>query len=86
MATAGDQVVRTYDYDISGPYGGVLSVTSEGGGRLTKTAGGWTVEILGKRKELTLRGRKILDLSISTPSPLQITGSAKLQRFSRSLF
>jgi hypothetical protein len=72
-------VTRTYDYDISGPYGGVLSVTSDGGGRLTKTAGGWSVEILGKHKELTFRGRKLVDLSISTPTALQVTGSLSRQ-------
>jgi hypothetical protein len=79
LANTGEQVTRTYDYDISGPYGGVLSVTSDGGGRLTKTAGGWSVEILGKHKELTFRGRKLVDLSISTPTALQVTGSLSRQ-------
>ena len=83
MASTGNSVTRTYDYDISGPYGNsVLAVTSEGGGgRLTKTAGGWNLEILGKRKILTWRGREIMNHSISTPSPIQITGG--LTRASR---
>jgi hypothetical protein len=77
MSSTGDQVTRTYDYDISGPYGGaVLAVTSDGGGgRLTKTAGGWTAEVLGQHKVLTWRGQQILNLNISTPQPLEITGS-----------
>lgn len=83
MANTGDSVARTYDYDISGPYGGmVLSVTSTGGGgRLTKTADGWNAEILGKNKVLTWRGKEMMNLDISTPEPLAITGS--LQRNGR---
>ena len=83
MSNTGDQVVRTFDYDISGPYGGaVLAVTSDGGGgRLTKTAPGWTAEILGKHKVLTFRGKQKMNLNISTPSPINITGS--LQRNGR---
>ncbi len=76
MSANGDSVTRTYDYDISGPYGGVLAVTSEGGGgRLTRTATGWTAEILGKRKVLTYRSREVMNLSISTPQPIEITGT-----------
>jgi len=83
MSNTGDQVTRTYDYDISGPYGGmVLAVTSDGGGgRLTKTAAGWTAEILGKHKVLTWRGQQKMNLNISTPAPINITGS--LQRNGR---
>ncbi len=77
MATTGDFVNRTYDYDIAGPYGGaVLSVTSDGGGgKLTKTAGGWSAEILGKKKILTWRNREVMNLNISTPQPIDITGT-----------
>lgn len=83
LANAGESVTRTYDYDISGPYGGaVLSVTSEGGGgKLSKTASGWNAEILGKRKILTWRGHERMNLSISTPQAIEITGT--LERASR---
>lgn len=59
---------------VDGPYGGVLAVTSEGGGgRLTRTATGWIAEILGKRKVLTHRARELMNLS--TPQAIEITGS-----------
>lgn len=87
MASTGDFVNRTYDYDISGPYGGaVLSVTSEGGGgKLTKTAGGWSAEILGKKKILTWRNREVMNLNISTPQAIEITGTlGRANRFVNS--
>ena len=55
--------------------------TFGGGGRLTKTAGGWTVEVLGKNKRFSRGGRELFNISTRTLTPISVTGS--LSRASR---
>lgn len=94
LSNTGDQIERTYDLTVSGPYGGSLNISSAahadyrgqsfgGGGRLTKTALGWDLEVLGKRKVLTRRERTLFDVQTRTTQPLQVTGS--LSRASRTV-
>jgi hypothetical protein len=86
MASVGNSVNRTYDLDISGPRGGVVSITSAtnadyngnsygGGGVLEKTSGGWEIEILGRHSALSKNGRQFFNISTRTLSNVQITGS-----------
>lgn len=92
LSNTGDQVERSYNLAINGLYGGVLNISSAshtdyrgntfgGGGRLIKTAGGWTVEVLGKNKRFTRAGRELFNISTRTLSPISVTGS--LSRASR---
>ncbi len=85
MANVGDNVVRTYNYTISGPRGGVVTNSSDikatydgtqlsGGAKLEKTATGHEVTIFGKHKSFVRNERELYDVSIETGSPLQITG------------
>lgn len=94
MNLPADYVVRTYDYTISGTRGGSLQVTSasatdyrgtsiSGGGKITKTLGGYTAQILGKHKILSFRGSEIMNHSMISLSASTITGT--LARSSRSL-
>jgi hypothetical protein len=86
LASTGDQVTRTYDLDISGPRGGVLAHQSAvsvdyrgtsygGGGRITKSASGWDLEVLGRHSQLSFRDREIFNVSVRTLAPLQISGT-----------
>ncbi|MCB0384500.1 MAG: hypothetical protein KDD43_03835 [Bdellovibrionales bacterium] len=93
MASASDNVTRTYDYTITGPRGGNLQVFStaltdyrgtsiSGGGKLTNTGSNWEVQVLGKNKILkTAGGVTIMSHSIRTLSNVTITGG--LSRSSR---
>lgn len=95
MNLNGDSVTRTYSLQRVGPRGGTLSVSSDakadyrggtaygGGGRITKTVSGHTLDILGKHKNLTIRGRSVYDISIKTIAPLQVTGG--LDRANRTI-
>jgi hypothetical protein len=95
MNATTDTVTRTYDLVRSGLHGGSLNTTSSaksdyrngsaygGGGRLTKTPSGFSLDILGKHKALTFRGRSVYDISIRTIAPLQISGG--LDRSSRNI-
>jgi len=88
----GDTVTRTYSVSISGPRSGTLTLSSNsasdyngatygGGGRLTKTASGWNIDVLGKHKSFSRRGFELFNISMRTTSPWQVTGS--LSRASR---
>lgn len=92
LATQGSTVTRSYDVTFSGVRGGSLSISSQskadykgnsygGGGRITTQSNGWTIEILGKHKTLTMGGMDVADVSIRTLAPINITGS--LSRVSR---
>jgi hypothetical protein len=81
-----DFVTRTYDIQISGARGGVVTHTSAlqsdyngntygGGGRLTKTAAGWALEIAGRHSNFVYRSRQLFDVSIRTLAPISISGS-----------
>ena len=95
MNLNGDSVTRTYNLQRVGPRGGTLTVSSDskadyrggsaygGGGRLTKTATGYSLDILGKHKNLSIRSRSIYDVSIKTIAPLQIIGG--LDRANRTI-
>ncbi len=86
LSTNGDSVTRTYDLEISGPRGGVVShqsaVASDyrgssygGGGRITKTNAGWDLEVLGRHSQMQYRSREVFNVSTRTLSAMQITGS-----------
>jgi hypothetical protein len=92
LSSTGDTVTRTYDLTLSGPHGGVATVSSAsasdyrgtnygGGGVLTKTASGYSVDVLGKHIALNFRSIPLYSVSIRTLSTLQLTGT--LSRASR---
>ena len=95
MATILNSVTRTYNYEIIGPRGGSLQMSSEpaqayegtsvsGGGRLTHIGDSqWQVELLGKHRTLSFGGQTIYDHSLRSGSPLTVTGS--LNRSSRQV-
>ncbi len=94
MNSTGDSVTRTYNLQRVGPRGGILNVSSDskldyrgqsygGGGRLSKTVAGFSLDVLGKHKALTFRDRPVYDISIKTISPLQIIGG--LARANRTI-
>lgn len=96
MVTDGSTLTRTYNLQRVGPRGGTLSTSSNskqdyrtsvsaygGGGRLTKISGGYSVEVLGKHKTLTIRDREVYNVSMRTTSALQISGG--LDRASRTI-
>ncbi len=86
LSITNDSVTREYDYSITGPGGGTLRVFStaqtdyrgnsiSGGGRLTRTASGWNVELLGKNKVLNgALGPELINYSLRTTTPVNITG------------
>ena len=88
MALVGDQVARTFDFELVGPRGGQMTVSSAehsnysdirvgGGAEITKTNLGWDLDILGKHKVFTRNGRVRMDKSIQTLSPLEISGGLR---------
>jgi hypothetical protein len=79
LAEAGQSITRTADFTLTGLYGGTLAVTSPGGGQtLTKTAAGYTYAVGGMQRVLKgPAGRTVFDISTSTTTPLQITGSSR---------
>ncbi|MFN8846796.1 MAG: hypothetical protein ACK5W9_08095 [Bdellovibrionales bacterium] len=92
LASLGSSVTRAYNVTFSGVRGGSLNISSQsatdykgnsygGGGRLTTQSGGWTAEILGKHKALSIKGVTVAQVSLRTLSPVNITGS--LSRVSR---
>lgn len=95
MNMTGDSVTRTYNLERVGPRGGTLNVSSDtkadyrgslsygGGGRITKTVAGFSLDVLGKHKALKVRDRAVYDISIRTISPLQIVGG--LERANRTI-
>ncbi|MCE3011236.1 MAG: hypothetical protein LW875_11560 [Proteobacteria bacterium] len=95
MTNNGDSVTRTYNVQFEGPRGATLSLSSAvetdyrgssygGGGRLTKTASGFDLEVFGRHSQLvSSRGRQLYDVSVRTLSPLSISGS--LSRSSRTV-
>lgn len=88
MVSTGNYVVRTYNTEISGPRGGVVYNSSDskedyrkgtsntygGGAKITKSASGHNLEILGKHKSFIKRGRELFNVSVRTLSPLVVTG------------
>ncbi|MFN7453622.1 MAG: hypothetical protein ACK5RO_03075 [Pseudobdellovibrionaceae bacterium] len=95
LSGAGDSVVRSYDLEYEGPRGATLNLSSAiqsdyrgtsfgGGGRLTRTASGYDLDVLGRHSRLVgPRGGEIYDLSVRTLSPLGISGG--LSRSSRTV-
>lgn len=95
MSLTGDSVTRTYNLERVGPRGGTLTVSSDsksdyrggaaygGGGKITRTAGGYSLEILGKHKSLSIRNRQVYDISIKTKTPMVVAGS--LDRSNRTI-
>jgi hypothetical protein len=94
LSSTGNTVTRTYNTTYSGPRGGQLTFSSalqsdykgnsySGGGRITRTAGGWNIDVLGKHKSFQWRGNTLYSVSMRTLAPHQITGS--LSRSSRVL-
>ncbi len=92
MGQTGDEVIRTFDYELIGPNGGQWQVTSlnhndyrgvtmGGGSKLVKTAAGYDLNILGKRRQFIKNAVLRLDKSVRTLEPLKVTGG--LDRNSR---
>lgn len=85
MSANGDSVTRTYNTEISGPRGGVVTNSSDaaqdyrgtsygGGAKITKTASGYNLDILGKHKRMQRNGRQLFDVSIRSLQSLEVTG------------
>lgn len=88
MNTAGDYVVRTYNTEISGPRGGVIYNSSDskedyrtgssntygGGAKITKSASGHNMDILGKHKRMVKNGRELFNVSVRSLQSLEVTG------------
>jgi len=81
----GDEVTRTYNYELVGPNGGQWQVTSlnhsdyrgvsmGGGSQIIKTINGYNLNILGQRRQFIKNGFLRLDKSIRTLAPLKVTG------------
>lgn len=94
LAVTNDTVTREYNVEISGPRGGVYTLSSAnatdyngqtygGGGELTKTAGGWEIDILGRHARFDRNGNNWMNVSVRTLTPLQVTGG--LGRASRTV-
>jgi hypothetical protein len=79
VVTEGDDVTRTADFTLTGPFGGTLAVSSDGGGQtLTRTAAGFEYSVQGMRRVLTSAAQRTLfDISTRTTSPLEITGTSR---------
>lgn len=86
----GDQINRTYNYNIIGPRGGIYAVSSDshrnykgvvvgGGGQLVKTPSGYEITILGKHKTYSKNNVRLYNTSIRTLSPLRVSGSLNRQ-------
>ncbi len=86
MSSNGDSVTRTYNTEISGPRGGVVSNSSDaaqdyrlgtaygGGAKITKTSLGYNLDILGKHKRMDRNGRQLFNVSVRTLQTLEVTG------------
>ena len=85
MNSNGDFVTRTYSTAITGPRGGVVSNSSDsasdyrgtsygGGAKVTKTAAGFNLDILGKHKRMDRNGRQLFNVSLRTLQSLEVTG------------
>ena len=95
LASNGDSVTRTYDLKFVGPRGGNVSHSSStasdyrgtsygGGGKITQTALGWDMDILGRHTSFVSgRGKELFNVSVRTLSSLKLTGS--LSRSGRSV-
>jgi hypothetical protein len=92
LTTVGDSVNRTYDLSIFGVRGGQIQHSSNlasdyrgpgmsygGGGKLTRTAIGWDLEILGRHSNLQFRDRELMNVSVRTLSPVAVTGALSRQ-------
>jgi hypothetical protein len=82
MAVAGDAVTRTASFSVTGLYGGMLTVTSPGGGQtLTRTATGFEYKVGGMERTLTgPAGRTLFDITAQTTAPIEVTGSSRADR------
>jgi len=82
LAVAGDAVTRSASFSVTGLYGGMLTVTSPGGGQtLTQTAAGFEYKVGGMERTLTgAAGRTLFDITTRTTTPLAITGSSRADR------
>jgi hypothetical protein len=89
MAALNSTVTRGYDLTFTGPRGGSLAITSEvnddyrggasygGGGRLTRTASGFDLEILGRHSVLNFKTRNLADVSVRTLQAVAINQVAR---------
>lgn len=89
MSLSGYSVKRTYDLTYTSAFNRQYSVSSAphedyqgnavgGGGVLTRTGSGWEIEMLGKRRIIKgRRGGTLMDVSITTASPIEIDGSLR---------
>lgn len=91
ISNVNDYVTRAYQIDITGPAGGVVTTSSAvatdynglsygGGGRLTVRAGYYDLDILGKHKTFTRRGRTLFNISMRTTTPIQLSTLSRAGR------
>jgi hypothetical protein len=83
MMNINDVVTRTADYQITGPRGATLAVTSPGGGQVvTRTgAAAFTYQVLGMERIATeASGKKLFDISTQTSSDIGVTGDSRSTR------
>lgn len=94
MSLAGDYVDRTYDVQITGARGGVVTHTSAvnadytgvnygGGGRLTKTNSGYELEVRGRHTRFERNSKQLFSVSVRTQQNLVFSGG--LNRNARTL-
>ncbi len=85
LSTDGDTVQRTYALAITGPRGGIVSLSSAsksdyrglsfgGGGKLTKVTGGHELAVQGRHTTFTYKGKPLYSTSVRTLAPITVTG------------
>jgi hypothetical protein len=82
MAGVGASVTRTAQFTLTGRRNATLSVSSEGGGqKVTRTADGYTYEVLGMQRVAKRASNETLfDISTRTIEPLVVTGTTRRER------
>jgi hypothetical protein len=85
-AAVGDTVTRNADFTLHGRANYSLAVDSKGGGqKVTRTADGFTYQVLGMERVLTnASGKKIIDISTKTEEDLVVQGFTRANRVIKS--
>ncbi len=83
MSAVNDTVTRTADFQITGPRGATLAVSSPGGGqKVTRTgATSFNYTVLGMERIATeANGKKLFDISTQTTADIGVTGTSRSDR------